>query len=195
LDYNLPFRSTGAALACLDVMYEALVLLVLILLMLLLVLVLLLLVLVLLLLVLLEPLYGGLRPRGQPYSLLDGHVGHEPEQSNLSPRVELNWTEMCFFTTRRSIRVPMYRYMWIRPFFQYFGSGMFIPDPNYFHPGSKRFRIPVSGSKNIIIFFLSFRKYDAGCSSRIRIQIFYSSRIPGSKRHRIPDPDLQHCFF
>ncbi len=33
--------------------------------------------------------------------------------------------------------------------------------------------------------FLSFRKYDTG--SRIRILTFYPSRIPGSKRHRIPD--------
>ncbi len=34
------------------------------------------------------------------------------------------------------------------------------------------------------------------CSSRIRILLFYPSRIPdqGSKRHRIPDPDPQHCI-
>jgi hypothetical protein len=31
--------------------------------------------------------------------------------------------------------------------------------------------------------FLNSRKYDLGCSSRIRIRIFYPSRIPGSKRH------------
>ncbi len=32
--------------------------------------------------------------------------------------------------------------------------------------------------------------------SRIRILTFYLSRIldPGSKRHRIPDPDPQHCL-
>jgi hypothetical protein len=87
LDNNLPIRSAGAALACLDVLYEALVLLVLVLLLLvllLLALLVLLLVLVLLLLLQVEPLYGGLRPRGQPYSLLDGHVGHKPEQTNLS---------------------------------------------------------------------------------------------------------------
>jgi hypothetical protein len=36
--------------------------------------------------------------------------------------------------------------------------------------------------------FLSSRKYDPGCSSRIWILIFYLSRIQGSKRHRIPDP-------
>ncbi len=41
-------------------------------------------------------------------------------------------------------------------------SGLFIPDP------------------------------DPGSGSRIRILIFYPSRIQGSKRHRIPDPDPQH---
>jgi hypothetical protein len=30
--------------------------------------------------------------------------------------------------------------------------------------------------------------------SRIRMLTFYPSRIQGSKRHRIPDPDPQHCF-
>ncbi len=35
--------------------------------------------------------------------------------------------------------------------------------------------------------FLSYQKYDPGCSSRIRILIFHPSRIsdPGVKRHRI----------
>jgi hypothetical protein len=37
-----------------------------------------------------------------------------------------------------------------------------------------------------MVFRLS--KFDPGCSSRIRILIFYPSRIQGSKRHRIPDP-------
>jgi hypothetical protein len=52
---------------------------------------------------------------------------------------------------------------------------MFIPDPEseLFHPGSE---------------------FDPGCSFRIRILIFYQSRIQGSKRHWIPDPDSQHCF-
>jgi hypothetical protein len=48
--------------------------LVLLVLLLLLLLVLLLLVLLVLVLLLVEPLYGGLRPRGQPYSLLYGHA-------------------------------------------------------------------------------------------------------------------------
>jgi hypothetical protein len=67
------------------------------------------------------------------------------------------------------------------------GSDFFpsqIPDPHqifrYFNP------------KN---WFLRSRKYDPGCSSRIRILFFYPSkiRIQGSKRHRIPDPDPQLC--
>ncbi len=29
---------------------------------------------------------------------------------------------------------------------------------------------------------------------RFQILIFYPSRIQGSKRHRIPDPDPQHCL-
>ncbi len=76
-----------------------------------------------------------------------------------------------------------------------------IPDPasEFFHSGS-RIRIffipdPGSASKNLSILtlkiFLSSRKYDPGCSSRIRILIFYPSRMQGSKRHWIPDPDPQ----
>ncbi len=41
--------------------------------------------------------------------------------------------------------------------------------------------------------FLSSRKYDSDFSSRIRILTFYPSRIQGSKRHRIPDP--QHWLL
>jgi hypothetical protein len=59
-----------------------------------------------------------------------------------------------------------------------------IPDPKFFHPGSR------IGIKEFKYFkpkrlFLSSRKYDPGCSSRIRIPIFfYSSRIldPGVKK-------------
>jgi hypothetical protein len=91
------------------------------------------------------------------------------------------------------------------------GSGMFIPDPgsdffpsqipdpNCFHPGS---RIPIKEFKyfNPKEWFLSSRKHDPGCSSRIPdpdpdfLPIpDPGSRIQGSKRHRIPDPDPQHC--
>jgi hypothetical protein len=78
---------------------------------------------------------------------------------------------------------------------QFCGSGMFIPDPgsDFFHTGSwiciKEFKY--FKSKKL---FLRSRKYDPGCSSRIRIPIFYPSRIKGSKRHRLPDPDPQHWY-
>ncbi len=73
-----------------------------------------------------------------------------------------------------------------------------IPDP-----GSRVETIPDSGSisrsasKNLSVLtkklFLSSRKYDPGCSSRIRILIFSPSQIPdpGIKKARIPDPDTQ----
>jgi hypothetical protein len=67
------------------------------------------------------------------------------------------------------------------------------------YPGSEffpsRIRIfpvpyPGSASKNLSILtqkiVISSRKYDPDCSSRIR--------IPESKRHRISDPDPQHCL-
>ena len=55
----------------------------------------------------------------------------------------------------------------------YIGSRIRIKEFKYFNPKK---------------WFLSSRKYDPGCSSRIRMLTFYPSRIPGSKRHRIPDP-------
>ncbi len=86
------------------------------------------------------------------------------------------------------------------------GSGIFIPDPNFFHPGSRVKKIPDpwAGSrirlriKEFKYFqpkklFLSSQKYDPECSSRIGIWFFShpGSRIQGPKGHRIPDP--QHC--
>ncbi len=78
---------------------------------------------------------------------------------------------------------------------------MFIPDPNFFYPGSKFFlsRIP-DPHQRIEVFltkklFPSSWKYDPGGSSRIRILIFYPSRIQGSKRHLIPDPDPQQWII
>jgi hypothetical protein len=57
---------------------------------------------------------------------------------------------------------------------------MFIPDPTFFRPRSEFFsyrihikELSILTPKNV---FLSSRKYDPGCSSRIQ----------GSKRHRIP---------
>ncbi len=58
-----------------------------------------------------------------------------------------------------------------------------MPDPNFFDPRPEFF---YPG-------FLSSRKYDPSRSSRIRILIFYPSRIQGSKRHRIPNP--QHWYL
>jgi hypothetical protein len=78
---------------------------------------------------------------------------------------------------------------------------MFIPDP-----GSGFFSIPDPGSssKNLSIltpkkakkWFLSSKKYDPGCSSRIRRLTFShpGSRIQGSKRHPIPDPGSATLF-
>jgi hypothetical protein len=86
-----------------------------------------------------------------------------------------------------------------------------VADPG---SGSEFFQFQIQGqkdfgsgstSKNLSIInpkklILSSRKYDPGCSSRIRIPDpvrslnFYPSRFQGSKRHRIPDPDPQHCM-
>ncbi len=88
------------------------------------------------------------------------------------------------------------------PFIQCGGSGMFIPspgfdffpsripDPNCLHPGSRiliqefKYFNPQK-SKKMISKLL--KKYDPGCSSRIP--------DPGVKKHPIPDPDPQHCFY
>ncbi len=80
------------------------------------------------------------------------------------------------------------------------GCLFLIPDPIFFipDPGSKRYRIRIR-IKEFKYFkpkklFLSSRKYDSGCSSRIRIFPHPGSRIriQGSKKHRLSDPDPQH---
>jgi hypothetical protein len=62
-----------------------------------------------------------------------------------------------------------------------------IPDP-----GSELFpsRIRIKEFKyfNPKKWFLSSRKYDLGCSSRIRILTFYPSRIPDPGVKKAPDP-------
>ncbi len=74
------------------------------------------------------------------------------------------------------------------------GCGMFIPDPNFFHPGS--------ASKNLSIFFtqkivLRSRKYDPGCSSRIRIPDpdpdFLTISDPGSRDQKGPGSRIRIC--
>ncbi len=61
-----------------------------------------------------------------------------------------------------------------------------IQDQKYSGPRIKELRIKD---------FLSSRKYDLGCSSRIRILIFYLSWIQGSKMHRVLDPQHCSCIF
>jgi hypothetical protein len=74
------------------------------------------------------------------------------------------------------------------------GSGIFIPDPNFSHTGSRirffpsRIRIKEFKYFNPKKCFLSSGKYDPGCSSRIRILIFFPSRIPDSGVKKAPDP-------
>jgi hypothetical protein len=73
---------------------------------------------------------------------------------------------------------------------------MFIPDP-----GSEFFSIPDDPHQLIKYFNPKNGGFQAlGNMIRVihpgsgsRILIFYPSRIQGSKRHRIPDP--QHCFM
>ena len=81
-----------------------------------------------------------------------------------------------------------------------------IPDPTFIHPGSELSPSPDlrSSTKNLCIltsqkvkkWFLSSKKYDPGCSFRIPDPDadFLPSRIQGSKRHTIPDPDPQHWY-
>ncbi len=81
--------------------------------------------------------------------------------------------------------------LWIRDVYPGFQIRLF------FHPGSASKNISILTPKKPKKFkkwFLSSRRYDPGCSSRIRMLTFYppGSRIQGSKRHRIPDPDPQH---
>jgi hypothetical protein len=73
------------------------------------------------------------------------------------------------------------------------GCLFWSPDPNFFHPGSeffpfriRIFSIPDPHQKHLSIliqkWFLSSRKYDPGCSSRIRIPNLDPDFLP------IPDP-------
>jgi hypothetical protein len=66
----------------------------------------------------------------------------------------------------------------------------FFPSRIQVQKGSRsRIRIRIKELKYLTQkLFLSSRKYDQEYSSRIRILIFFPSRIQGSKRHLIPDP-------
>jgi hypothetical protein len=65
-----------------------------------------------------------------------------------------------------------------------------IPDPNFFHPGSKFF---YPGSRIRIKEFKYFNQKNCfqafGNMNRV---IHPGSRIQGSKRHQIPDPDVRN---
>ncbi len=105
-----------------------------------------------------------------------------------------------------------YRYLW-SSIFQCGGSGMFIPDPTFFHPGSRIRTVsipdPGSSSKNLSILtpkkakksFLSSKKNDPGCSSRIPDPKadFLPSRIldPGVKKAPNPGSRIRNTaiFF
>jgi hypothetical protein len=67
---------------------------------------------------------------------------------------------------------------------------IYIPDTGSdFFPS--RIRIKYFGILTQKIGFYALEIYDPGCSSRIRILFSYPSRIPGLKRHRIPDPGVK----
>jgi hypothetical protein len=68
----------------------------------------------------------------------------------------------------------------------FFHPGSWITDPNFFHPGS-RIRIIEFMYFNPKKWFLRSRKYDPGCSSRIRIPDLDPDCYPS----RIPDPGVK----
>ncbi len=83
-------------------------------------------------------------------------------------------------------------------FLQCCGSGMFIPDPNFFHPGSASKNLSILTPKKLVS---NSRKYDPGCSSRIPDPDFLPMPNPGTES-RIRNTDFlldsaeQHpCFF
>jgi hypothetical protein len=72
---------------------------------------------------------------------------------------QLDSEHVCWWSYKFRIRIrrlsSFYRYLGTYPVSQCCRSGMFIPDPNFFYPGSrvKKIRIPNPGSasKNLII--------------------------------------------
>jgi hypothetical protein len=73
---------------------------------------------------------------------------------------------------------------------------MFIPDPNIFHPGSRKIPDPESASKNLSIFNPKYcfyaRKYDPECSSWIRIPDPEIDFLPiPDSGSPIPDPGVK----
>ncbi len=127
--------------------------------------------------------------------------GTDPGTGRETPGIEICAFPSSFWQSLLQFYVDPHWFsmrMRIQPFIQCCRSGMFIPDPNFsfpdpnfFHPGSVFFLSPGSASKNLSILtqklFLCSRKYDPGCSSRIRILIFYPSRIPDPGVKKAPD--------
>ncbi len=73
----------------------------------------------------------------------------------------------------------------------YPGSDFFpsrIPDPNCLHPGSSSKNLSILTQNKPKKWFLSSKKYDPGCSSRIRMLTFYPSQIPDPGVKKAPDP-------
>jgi hypothetical protein len=104
---------------------------------------------------------------------------------------------LVLFVLKYGTRIPK---TYLKCFQQCCGSGMFPgsdffpsafrdPGSEFFHPGS-RIRIKEFKYFNPKKWFLSSRKYDPGCSSRIRIRIltFYPSPIPDPGVKKAPDP-------
>jgi hypothetical protein len=80
-------------------------------------------------------------------------------------------------------------------FTQCCGSGMFIPDPTFFHPGSElspsRIPDPKKSKKMVSKLYKIWSGLfipDPGSGIRMLTSSYPGSRIQGSKRHPIPDP-------
>jgi hypothetical protein len=88
---------------------------------------------------------------------------------------------------RKEVKKPVLRIRDVYPGSDFFPSRS--PDPNCLYPGS-RIRIKEFKCFNPKKWFLSSRKYDPGCSSRIpdTDADFYSSRIPDPGVKKAPDP-------
>ncbi len=114
----------------------------------------------------------GVGPRFRPENL----------QNNIYLRPRISY---CFF-----LRIWVLFSFWIDFYRQCCGSGIFILDPAFFHPGSELFpsRIRIKEFKyfNQKKWFLSSRKYDPGCSSQI--PTFCPSRISDPGVKKAPDP-------
>jgi hypothetical protein len=93
--------------------------------------------------------------------------------------------------------VIVFFHIWKEPFFLMFaqscGSGMFIPNPNFFHHGSEFFpsRIWIFSSRIRIKEFKFFNQKMVSKLLEIWFRLFIPD--PGVKRHRIPNSYPQHC--